>query len=439
MKSRCPRPSLFFALLLPCLALPCPLVRAESAPLTKYDLMTNQDMFLSRYLNPDPHLDRVSKWPIVKDVAAIGGDLIDAHQITAELNQGLPVDEQPAFRHVKRIVNECAEKLGVHPPKLFVRQDSEVTAYVTCMREPHLLVLSSSFYELYKDRREEMRFMIGHELGHLKCNHLRAHTVGRALMSFISGPRSTSRIRESFVANRIVGQLLSWFREAEFSADRAGLVCVNGNLEIAKSALLRLKHGTREDVIPKIAEQEVLDYLNEPFVKMVRKLRARGSSPYVFDRCLELEKWTKSRAYEQLVRRKQIPEQQWLVIYEIEIANLPNADYAWGEGKACDPMIKAVIGDQEFEADAQTDNNHPTVSKIAWKAPYYPNTPIFVEVRDHDNRTADDFIGGAMIPLDRITYPSGEKQTIGLRRDIKKRCNEANLPQVTVKYYLAGP
>ena len=301
--------------------------------------------------------------------------------------------------------------------------------------EPHLLVLTSGFYELYKDRPEELRFLIGHEIGHIKCNHLRSHVVGRMLMQFITGNRPTSRIGRS-ITKRLVGQLLTWFREAEFSADRAGLLCVNGNLGIAKSALLRLKHGTHEDVNPEIAIQEQIDFLNQPFVKMVHKIRSRGAHPYAFDRCLALEKWSTSRAYSDLVRRKKLPPRRWLVIDEIQITDLPNSDLGFGKVRACDPIIKAAIGDEEFEAPPQKDDNNPTLRDLAWKAPFYPNTPIYVDVLDCDARFqfGNDFIGGSMVPIHRVTNSRGEF-TMSLRRDIKQRSSAVNLPQVTLKFH----
>ncbi len=401
---------------------------------TTFDLMTDTDAFYFRYLNPDPHLHSVSKWPIVGRILDIGANVIDAGIIADRLNQGLPVDEQPAFRHVKDMVDECATTLGVKAPYLFVESNPKANAYVTRLKEPHLLVLTSGLYDLYKDRPEELRFVIGHELGHLKCNHIRCHMVGRALMEFIVGDRSTQGIKEDLVAHVMVGQLLSWYRHSEMSADRAGLLCVGGDNDVAKRALLRLQHGTKEDVVPDIAQREVIAFEKEPFVKIVRKLRSfRTTHPFIPDRCLALDQWTTTRGYQELARRTlSEPPNQWLVLDGIEVKNLPNADT--GFGSACDPIIKAVVANKEFTSGSFSNNNSPSLTDLQWKAPYVPNTRVILEVLDYDATSPNDFIGACVFPV-RESRKTGDMK-LSLRRDIKERTTEVNLPEVIVKYHV---
>ncbi len=347
---------------------------------------------------------------------------------------GLPVDQQPAFRHVKQIVDECAGKLGIASPHLFVRCDSRVDAYVTGICEPHILVLSSQLYELFKHRPDEMRFVIGHELGHIKCGHIRSHAVGRALMQFVRRGNS-SRFRPGFVAKLIVGQLMMWFRESQFSADRAALLCVDGDLDAAECALLRFKHGTQEDVDRKVAYQEQIDFLNEPFVRIMRKVQARGDAPYIFDRIVQLRGWRSKGGYDALAKRTAMPEQKKLVIDSIKIRGLPNADISWGDGRKCDPIVRAVVGRKVFSTDFITDNNAPSLSMTTWEAPCSLRTPIFVEVLDHDSVSGHDFIGGAMFQLRSTEKSGGWRANLKLRRDIKKRTAETDLPQVTLEYH----
>lgn len=406
----------------------------SSRYITEFDLMTDTDAFYFRYLNPDPHLENVAKWPIVGRILEIGGNVIDAGIIADRLNQGLPVDEQPAFRHVKEMVDECAETLGVESPHLFVESNPKANAYVTRVKDPHLLILTSGLYNLYKDRPEELRFVIGHELGHLKCNHIRCHMVGRALMEFILGDRSTSGIKEDLVAHVTVGQLLSWYRHSEMSADRAGLLCVGGDNDIAKRALLRLQHGTKEDVVPEIAQREVIAFEKEPFVKIVRKLRSfRTTHPFVSDRCLALDQWTSTKSYQELARRTlSEPPNHWLVLDAIEITNLPDADT--GFGTACDPIVKAVVASKEFTSGSFTNNNNPSLTDLQWKAPYVPNTRVILEVLDYDRTSGNDFIGACVFPV-RESKKSGEIK-LSLRRDIVERTSEVGLPDVTVKYHV---
>jgi Zn-dependent protease with chaperone function len=404
--------------------------------ITASDLMTDTDAFYFRYLNPDPALDSVSDWPIVGHLLDVSSNLIDAGIIADRLNQGLPVDEQPAFRHVKNIVDECAARLRVKAPHLFVENNPQPNAYVTRIKEPHLLVLTSSLYELYKDRPNELRFIIGHELGHLKCNHIRCFTVGHAVMHFIVGDQRIAGIKEDLVAHLMVGQLLSWYRHSEMSADRAGLLCVNGNVDTAQRALLRLQHGTKEDVDPEIVAREQIAFEKLPFVKIVRKIRSyRTTHPYISDRCLALKQWTTTRHYTLVAHRTlTLPPNKEIVIDEIHVTGLPDTDF--GFDTESDPIIKAVVGAKEYKSGEFSNNNNPKLTDLRWSAPYVPNTRIIIEVLDYDGASGNDFIGSCILPI--RTAKSGTAK-VQLRRDIKEQSTEVNLPNVFVKYRVVTP
>jgi Zn-dependent protease with chaperone function len=346
--------------------------RTYPAYVTQHDLMTDLDALYLNYLNPDPALKTVEEWPIVGQILKISTNIVDAGIIADRLNQSLPVDDQPAFRPVKAMVDECAQRLGVKPPHLFIESNPHVNAYVTRLKEPHLLVLTSGLYDLFKDRPDELRFIIGHELGHLRCNHIRCHLVGSALVDFIVGDEPTGGIAEDFLAHLLVGQLLAWYRESEFSADRAGLVCVGGDLDVAKRALLRLLHGTKEDVLPEVAVREQIAFEKEPFVKIVRRLRAlRSRHPFVPDRVHALDQWTTTDSYQLLMqRREKAPPNRFLVIDEIQITGLPDTDI--GFGTASDPLIRLVVGDKAFESGRFSNNNNPHLTDLAWKTSFAP-------------------------------------------------------------------
>ncbi|MGE0608269.1 MAG: M48 family metalloprotease [Pirellulales bacterium] len=410
-----------------------PSASAESAPgyVTAEDIMTDTDAFYFRYINPDPALDVVSKWPIVGHIMNVSGNLIDAGVIADHLNEGLPVDKQPAFAHVKKMVDECAARLGVTSPHLFIKSDPQVNAYVTRLKEAHLLVLTSSLYELYKERPDELRFIIRHELGHIRCNHIRCHAVGHALMSFIVGDQPTTGIKEDLVAHVMVGQLLGWYRESEMSADRAGLVCVDGNVDVARKALQRLLHGTKEDVDPEIAASEQIAFEKAPFVKIVRKIRSsKQTHPFISDRCLALQEWTTTSSYKRLAQRKSAsPAKKRIFIDEIEVTGLPDSDV--GFGTAADPIIQLAIGAEEFKSGEFSNNNNPKLEDLDWSAPYVPNTRLILEVLDYDGATGNDFIGACLISI-----REGKSGTakVELRRDIKEASSEVKLPDVRIKY-----
>ena len=310
---------------------------------------------------------------------------------------------------------------------------------MTRLQEPHLLVLTSGLYEKYNEHPQELRFIIGHELGHLKCDHIRCHTVGSALVHAIVRTDSGVSVKDGLVANLLVGQLLRWFRESEISADRAGLICIGGDEKVAQKALLRLLHGTNEeDIDPEKAVREQIDFENERFVKIMRYLRAFGTThPFIPERCLALRQWKTSSGYLKLEQRlaagtgrSSPPKAGKLVVESVEIQGLPDTDSGFGQSVKCDPLIHVVCGDQEKTSDYQTNNPDPSFTDLEWEFGYVENCPLFVEVLDYDSVTANDFVGSCLLNL---SAPSGEV-TADLRLDVKERCTIAQLPRVKVKY-----
>jgi len=79
---------------------------------------------------------------------------------------------------------------------------------------------------------DELRFALGHELGHLHYRHYRARLVYRAVGEDEDGdPR---------LPPLLAARLESWVRLAELSADRAGFAAVEGKLDTIVSAFFKI-------------------------------------------------------------------------------------------------------------------------------------------------------------------------------------------------------
>jgi len=376
--------------------------------------MSDTDAVYIRYLEPSPMLASVSEWPIIKAINEMGEDIVDSNIVAQHLNAALPARDQPAFAHVQKMVIECAELLDVEPPHLFVKQDPNLNAYVTRLQEPHLLVLTSGFYELYKDRPEEMRFVIGHELGHLKCDHIRCHMVGRHLLNAIySGASEVTRIPKDVLAPLLVIQLLHWYRASEVSADRAGLICVGGNVEASEQALLRLLHGTSETIDATIAREEFLTLQQEPFVKIVRRLQSLGvQHPFIPERVAALRRWSNSAGYAALLERKDGVDSEWsLNIRQVSVSGLPQTDV--GFGRNCDPLLRVAVGGSLFEGKTIDNVSLAIWTQLSWRTSYIPNGILIVEVLDSDSGK-DDHVGTCVF---RVRKPETTTLTGMLRSD----------------------
>ncbi|MFT3710782.1 MAG: M48 family metallopeptidase [Archangium sp.] len=163
---------------------------------------------------------------------------------------------------IEAMVAQCREQLGVETKvETYVYPDSSFNA--GCVRPEQgrvFVMLSSALLEGFDD--EELRFVIGHELGHHLFGHHRIPVrllVGEG--SALLGPT--------------VMQLFAWSRYAELSADRAGLTCAGGLEPVARS-LFKLASGLKgglvkmraEDLLSQIgdlrAEQDTAQQTDKP-------------------------------------------------------------------------------------------------------------------------------------------------------------------------------
>jgi tellurite resistance protein len=128
------------------------------------------------------------------------------------------------------IVEACRVTLGLDTPfETYVYPQLQYNAAAVRPERGRLFVmLSAGLLEGFEP--DELRFVIGHELGHHLFEHHRI-PVGALLEAGVGGPGFPLR-------------LFAWQRYAEISSDRAGLICAGG-LEPAARGLFKLASGLR--------------------------------------------------------------------------------------------------------------------------------------------------------------------------------------------------
>lgn len=130
---------------------------------------------------------------------------------------------------------ESVRTLGIEiPVEIYVYNSSDLNAACLAPEDNTLLLMFSSSL-LEKFRENELRFVMGHELGH----HLFGHTE-IPIGYLVNGPDP--------VGPRLAMKLFSWSRYAEISADRAGAVCAEDPDATARS-LFKLASGLTTDLI----------------------------------------------------------------------------------------------------------------------------------------------------------------------------------------------
>lgn len=186
---------------------------------------------------------------------------------------------------------------------LFIRPSFDFNAHAYGGTSP-FIIINSSFIKNCSD--ENVLFVLGHELGHLKGDHIvHQRTVGMLIDQII-----TRTGIGTYLTQGICLMLYNWIRTMEYSADRAGAIASGGpdNAIYGIQTLLgvheKLKgvHVTGEDLLEQCnAYQEE----NESIVSKLVMLNyiLKSSQPWLVDRIRVLNKWKESGEFEALVRR----------------------------------------------------------------------------------------------------------------------------------------
>ncbi|MEM7467851.1 MAG: M48 family metallopeptidase [Pseudomonadota bacterium] len=136
---------------------------------------------------------------------------------------------------IYKMLDECVEKLGSEIPiELYVYASAQFNAACVKPEDGRLFIMfASSLLEAFKG--SELRFVIGHELGHYLYHH---HDIP---IGYILRGKSKP-------SPKLALELFAWSRYAEISADRAGAHCAQ-DLEGVGRSLFRLTSGLSDNVI----------------------------------------------------------------------------------------------------------------------------------------------------------------------------------------------
>lgn len=391
------------------------------AALTRYDFATRKDLFNARMLAPLVSGESPDEWGVLSAIDNQLGNWITpyltANKIANTINAAFPVDGQPALRKIDEIVSDCAKILDVEEPETHVRLSPLPRCYLILAGDQSFLILTSAILNLYEGQEGELRFIVGHELGHLKCQHGRLTTASYGIQVAIQAISlavvpDQAQVRLPTLG---LGRLCTWMRESEISADRAGLLCCQ-DPQTAYNALSRQLHGLgsgSEWIDPQHpdfdAEALIRSYRqweDEPFVEFVQRAkRFTAESPFIPERIAALKAWADSGQWQQILARtdKKSPG-QLAVIDAIAVSGLAK------QGETVDAYLIAYDGHRHlFTTSVVEDCNAATWRKIAFSHQHLDSKPIFFEAWD-DNLGADTFLGGfTLYPVRPPGFEDGQQ------------------------------
>jgi len=212
------------------------------------------------------------------------------------------------FNHVNELFLEACRVLGfIDPPKLYVKQQHEINAYATCFADP-IVVLGSGCLDSLTD--DELLFIIGHELGHIKSQHLLYNDLANQISYFGSLLGEMTLGIGGVLSRGLEVALLYWSRMSELTCDRAGLLASQSFsaalMTTAKMAGVSKKymHEINADAfLQQAREFEGFDF--DALDKIAKVYSGIESThPWTVMRASELDKWVQSGEYNNVLNRK---------------------------------------------------------------------------------------------------------------------------------------
>lgn len=197
---------------------------------------------------------------------------------------------------LNRLREESAEILDLAPvPNIYVARDPRALAMTRGIDEP-FIVLSTGLVEALDT--ESLRFMIGHEMGHVLSGHAVLLTLLDRLRRL---QRSVSWVPLGVIGLRaVIAALHEWQRKSELSCDRAGLLA-GQNPQAALRAHLYLAGATdlsQIDIpsfLAQAKEYEEIDDIRDSVIKLLAV--EHQTHPFAVVRASQLQRWAASDGY----------------------------------------------------------------------------------------------------------------------------------------------
>ncbi|MFD3522507.1 M48 family metallopeptidase [Streptomyces sp. NPDC058653] len=204
------------------------------------------------------------------------------------------------FAHLHTMLLDACYILDLEKvPTMYVAQNPTPNAMCIGLDEP-IIVINTGLVELLDE--EEMRAVVGHEVGHA----LSGHSVYRTILLFLTNiALKVAWIPLGNVAiMAIVSALREWFRKSELSADRAGLL-VGQDPQASMRGLMKIAGGNHlhemnvDAFLEQAREYEAAGDLRDSVLKILNVLPR--THPFTTVRAAELKKWGESRDFQRIM------------------------------------------------------------------------------------------------------------------------------------------
>lgn len=227
--------------------------------------------------------------------------LVEEAGFLENIGRGVQVSAKQAPT-INSLAVEAAAQLDMPVPDVFIRSDPRPNAYTFAIQGKRpFVVLTSSLVDLMTDA--EIKAVIGHELGHLKCEH----SLWITILSILGiGIDVIEMLFPVGLRRQLERGLVEWRRSAELSCDRASLLVAQDE-NVVMSVLMKLTGGSlklADELSPEEfalqAEQYEGAAKSSPLGRLILRQDQSQLYPLPILRAREIQKYAKSTEYENL-------------------------------------------------------------------------------------------------------------------------------------------
>lgn len=196
-------------------------------------------------------------------------------------------------------IRDVADTLDVRPlPRIYMQLGYGINGYTTGYKEDTLMVLGTGVADLLTE--DELCFVVGHECGHIRSNHVLRH----AMADFFNIAIKEIPFIGGILAQSYYYTLKYWQRMSEFTADRAGLLACQ-DLDTAVGAIIKMsgvptkyynKLNHEAFVKQAVEFRELFNGVANDIIKTISILDS--SHPWTVLRAAELILWVESGGYQ---------------------------------------------------------------------------------------------------------------------------------------------